>query len=198
MAVETGSSPHEQIPPHATKMRGKLFAPRPIKGYIHPYLAGALLGVVLFTAFFLTGNGLGASGGLEQHHRLHRGSGCARPHRSRALPGKDGRGRQEPAGFLAGVHGVGHPAGRLHLRLGQRPPQGGDRPRAAHHRPHPLVHGLPGRGDHGLRRAHGARLHLRPGPLRRRGALGRLVGLHVRRLRRRLRRWPISCASFWN
>jgi uncharacterized protein len=59
MAVETGLSPS------ATKARGKLFAPRPTKGYIHPYLAGALLGVVLFTAFFLTGNGLGASGGLN-------------------------------------------------------------------------------------------------------------------------------------
>ena len=32
--------------------------------YLNPYLAGSLLGVVLFAAFFLTGNGLGASGGL--------------------------------------------------------------------------------------------------------------------------------------
>jgi hypothetical protein len=59
MAVETRSSPS------ATKAKGKRFAPRPTKPYIHPYLAGALLGVVLFTAFFLTGNGLGASGGLN-------------------------------------------------------------------------------------------------------------------------------------
>jgi uncharacterized membrane protein YedE/YeeE len=59
MAVETGSSPRT---PQAL---GKLFAPRPTKDYIHPYLAGALLGVVLFVAFFLTGNGLGASGGLN-------------------------------------------------------------------------------------------------------------------------------------
>ena len=35
------------------------------KPYIDPYLAGTLLGVVLFLAFFLTGNGLGASGGLN-------------------------------------------------------------------------------------------------------------------------------------
>lgn len=35
--------------------------PRP---YINPYLGGTLLGVVLFLAFFITGNGLGASGGL--------------------------------------------------------------------------------------------------------------------------------------
>lgn len=36
--------------------------PRP---YLDPYLAGALLGVVLFLAFFLTGGGLGASGALS-------------------------------------------------------------------------------------------------------------------------------------
>jgi hypothetical protein len=34
--------------------------------YINPYLAGILLGVVLFAAFFITGNGLGASGGLNR------------------------------------------------------------------------------------------------------------------------------------
>ncbi|MFM8322478.1 MAG: YeeE/YedE thiosulfate transporter family protein [Chloroflexota bacterium] len=39
---------------------------RPEKGYVHPYLGGALLGIVLFLAFFLTGNGLGASGGLNR------------------------------------------------------------------------------------------------------------------------------------
>jgi uncharacterized membrane protein YedE/YeeE len=36
------------------------------RGYIDPYLAGILLGVVLFSAFFLTGSGLGASGGLNR------------------------------------------------------------------------------------------------------------------------------------
>jgi len=36
------------------------------KEYAHPYWGGALLGVVLFLAFFLTGNGLGASGGLNR------------------------------------------------------------------------------------------------------------------------------------
>ncbi len=39
---------------------------RPTRPYVHPYLGGALLGVVLFLAFFLTGNGLGASGGLNR------------------------------------------------------------------------------------------------------------------------------------
>jgi uncharacterized membrane protein YedE/YeeE len=36
------------------------------KDYVNPYLAGALLGVVMFLSFFVTGNGLGASGGLNR------------------------------------------------------------------------------------------------------------------------------------
>ncbi|HRW10145.1 MAG TPA: YeeE/YedE thiosulfate transporter family protein [Caldilineaceae bacterium] len=39
---------------------------RPTKPYIHPYWGGILLGVVLFLSFFITGNGLGASGGLNR------------------------------------------------------------------------------------------------------------------------------------
>jgi hypothetical protein len=39
---------------------------RPTKPYIHPYLGGALLGTVLFLAFLLTRNGLGASGGMNR------------------------------------------------------------------------------------------------------------------------------------
>lgn len=35
------------------------------RGYVNPYAAGAALGVVLFLAFFITGNGLGASGALN-------------------------------------------------------------------------------------------------------------------------------------
>jgi len=42
------------------------FFERPEKPYIHPYLGGFLLGLVLFAAFFFTGNGLGASGGLNR------------------------------------------------------------------------------------------------------------------------------------
>ena len=45
----------------------KFLTRRPTRPYVHPYLGGALLGVVLFTAFFLTGNGLGASGGLNRY-----------------------------------------------------------------------------------------------------------------------------------
>lgn len=43
-----------------------LFASRPERSYVHPYLGGTFLGIVLFLAFFLTGNGLGASGGLNR------------------------------------------------------------------------------------------------------------------------------------
>ncbi len=39
---------------------------RVAKAYTNPYLAGILLGVVLFAAFFLTGSGLGASGGMNR------------------------------------------------------------------------------------------------------------------------------------
>jgi hypothetical protein len=37
--------------------------PRP---YVNPYVAGTLLGVVLFASFFLTGGGLGASAGMSR------------------------------------------------------------------------------------------------------------------------------------
>jgi len=36
------------------------------KPYVNPYLGGTILGVVLFLAFVLTGNGLGASGGVNR------------------------------------------------------------------------------------------------------------------------------------
>lgn len=39
---------------------------RKARPYIHPYAGGIFLGLVLFTTFFLTGNGLGASGGLNR------------------------------------------------------------------------------------------------------------------------------------
>lgn len=37
------------------------------KPYANPYLAGAILGVVLFASFFLTGSGLGASGAINRY-----------------------------------------------------------------------------------------------------------------------------------
>jgi hypothetical protein len=39
---------------------------RPERAYAHPYLAGVILGVVLFLAFLLTGNGLGSSGATSR------------------------------------------------------------------------------------------------------------------------------------
>lgn len=53
-------------PKPASRIKAWLFS-RPEKPYVHPYLGGALLGVVLFLAFFITGNGLGASGGLNRY-----------------------------------------------------------------------------------------------------------------------------------
>jgi hypothetical protein len=44
----------------------KLLARREERPYVHPYLGGLLLGLLLFAAFFFTGNGLGASGGLNR------------------------------------------------------------------------------------------------------------------------------------
>ena len=34
--------------------------------YTYPYLAGTILGVILFASYFVTGHGLGASGGLQR------------------------------------------------------------------------------------------------------------------------------------
>ena len=39
---------------------------RYVNPYVNPYVGGILLGLVLFGAFFLTGSGLGASGGLNR------------------------------------------------------------------------------------------------------------------------------------
>ncbi|MBK6327803.1 MAG: YeeE/YedE family protein [Chloroflexi bacterium] len=44
----------------------RVLTSRKEKAYINPYLGGILLGLVLFGAFFFTGNGLGASGGLNR------------------------------------------------------------------------------------------------------------------------------------
>jgi H+/Cl- antiporter ClcA len=39
---------------------------RPPKPYVHPYLGGTILGIVLFLAFLITGNGLGSSGATSR------------------------------------------------------------------------------------------------------------------------------------
>ncbi len=48
------------------EVRKPVWRQRPARPYVHPYLGGILLGVVLFLAFFITGNGLGASGGMNR------------------------------------------------------------------------------------------------------------------------------------
>ena len=45
----------------ATPEKKGLFGIRE-KPYVHPYLGGTILGIILFLAMFLTGNGLGSSG----------------------------------------------------------------------------------------------------------------------------------------
>lgn len=44
----------------------RFFTKRPEKPFANPYVGGILLGLVLFGSFFITGNGLGASGGLNR------------------------------------------------------------------------------------------------------------------------------------
>lgn len=55
-----------QVQPGPRPTFWKRLQSRPTRPYVHPYLAGALLGLVLFASFLLTGNGLGASGGLNR------------------------------------------------------------------------------------------------------------------------------------
>lgn len=42
------------------------FFNRPKKNYVNPYFGGIVLGLVLFTSIFLSGNGLGASGAISR------------------------------------------------------------------------------------------------------------------------------------
>ena len=53
-------------PKSETRKGLRILSQRATKDYVNPYYAGILLGIVLFAAFFLTGNGLGASGGLNR------------------------------------------------------------------------------------------------------------------------------------
>ena len=53
--------------PQLDEARAEQTAVRPVaRPYAHPYLGGMILGLVLFATFFLTGNGLGASGGMNR------------------------------------------------------------------------------------------------------------------------------------
>ena len=61
--MTTYTRPHTAEKP---KAESKTKARRVAKDYANPYMAGILLGVVLFAAFFITGSGLGASGGINR------------------------------------------------------------------------------------------------------------------------------------
>jgi hypothetical protein len=43
-----------------------MIASNPSRPYVNPYLAGALLGLVLFASFYVTGGGLGASAAMSR------------------------------------------------------------------------------------------------------------------------------------
>jgi len=61
--MTTISTPQiEEMPVAAEKAAAR----RKARPYVHPYAGGILLGLVLFATFFLTGNGLGASGGMNR------------------------------------------------------------------------------------------------------------------------------------
>ncbi len=49
-----------------TRSETQALSRRVAKDYVNPYWAGILLGLVLFGTFFFTGNGLGASGGMNR------------------------------------------------------------------------------------------------------------------------------------
>jgi len=59
----TIQSPARRLPRQAETHAATRREARP---YINPYLGGILLGIVLFAALFITGNGLGASGGINR------------------------------------------------------------------------------------------------------------------------------------
>lgn len=61
MAVQGSIKKWVRVPAHTA-----IGVKRQARAYVNPYLAGILLGVVLFSSFFLTGNGLGASGGMNR------------------------------------------------------------------------------------------------------------------------------------
>ncbi|MEW6403320.1 MAG: YeeE/YedE thiosulfate transporter family protein [Chloroflexota bacterium] len=56
----------KEVPMTAQTQTRKGLFNRTAKPYVHPYFGGMVLGIVLFLAFFLTGNGLGSSGATSR------------------------------------------------------------------------------------------------------------------------------------
>ncbi len=155
--------------------------------YLNPYLAGALLGTVLFLSFFITGGGLGASAGLNRV-QVAVLDFFAPAHVDRvgymAEMGGGSRNALNNStvflllGSVLGGALSGWLNGRFKLEIRKGPHiSNGTR----------LALGFYRRFYHGLRRPPGPGLHLRTGLERRRRARGRQLGLHVCRFRRGLR-----------
>ncbi|MCB0044990.1 MAG: YeeE/YedE family protein [Caldilineaceae bacterium] len=60
----TTLSPSQSLPADTAEQARSLGRTR--RPYVNSYVGGTVLGIVLFLAFFITGNGLGASGGLNR------------------------------------------------------------------------------------------------------------------------------------
>ena len=159
---------------------------RPKRDYIHPYLGGLLLGLVLFLAFFITGNGLGASGGLNRIVVFVQD--IFAPEHVDRIPYliKLAGGDKNPLddwivpmifGTLLGGFASGWLNGRLKVETNKGP--------NITVRTRWLMALIGGTFmGYGARMARG--LHVRPGAVGRRSALARRVGFHVRRICRRL------------
>ena len=170
------------------KIGARPAAKRDAKPYINPYLAAILLGTVLFTAFFITGSGLGASGGMNRMLVFLQDQ-VAPDHVDRtpyllSLAG----GTRNPLDSWIVFLTIGVAFRRSWFWIAGGARQAGNQQRAAYFNPHPLDDGLSGRCVDGLRGASGARVHLRAGAFRRRGDVGGKLGVYAGGLRGWIRR----------
>ena len=109
--------------------------PRP---YVNPYLAGTLLGVVLFLSFFITGGGLGASGALQPRPDRRARLVRPRPRGPGRLLRRDGRRPAQPLGPLRHLHAGRHAPGRPRLGPLEPPREARDAQGTAHLHRDPL------------------------------------------------------------
>lgn len=162
-----------------------LFTGRATRPYVNPYLGGALLGLVLFLAFFITGNGLGASGGLNRilvyFEDLVAPAHVDRVSYLLTMAG----GETNPLDSWIVMLTIGTVMGGFFAgwRNGRLKPETGKGPNISVRTR--WVMAFVGGTFMGFG-ARMARLHFRPGAFRRRGPVRRQLGLHVRRFRRRI------------
>ena len=163
--------------------------------YLNPYVAGALLGTLLFLSFFITGGGLGASGGLNRV-QVAVLDFFAPAHVDRVgYMAEMGGGSRNPLnnstvfmllGTLVGGALSGWLNGRLKLEI-RKGPHISNR--------HPPVPGFYRRFHHGLRRPPGPGLHLRTGLERRRRPFRRQLGPSCLPSLAGPTGWPIFCGE---